>query len=490
MAGVPISTSSGQYIAADADAELPRSWEDANRARASRKTADTDEEEEEEEDGEWQELECVVCEDKIRVRELEDAYSNFDWAMDNEGNWRCRECYTALISGSTVNTERPPARRSAAPQTPDGRRRRPNMMAPTLGGQTRGARVKERFRRRLYSEKFWDVRDQRFKNIPLSMFFIEECVKQCDYKVSDAFEFISSVEILPGAEVPLAVEGERALPLFVKFRELTFFLALEKLRAHLKSTYDIEYFTLPFTLPSRNPGDDSLATLKLGEHVAHKFNAEHAEALSLFVVAVHRMHEVLSLMQEANTKRTAVGRGLYTKLTATGLMETVRQNMWILNNRFAYDASVGGFYRIGARRNKSAIALMNSMAAANRVRESAVSVRPTASQQKRSRWQYTKPPAKPRAKPGQSETNAKKSNSSNTSSTNTNTANTTGGGLFLSDDENSESDDADADAGGGKQKSSSNSRRKRRKLRRSQARRKGATSRRSNAKVGDAASKE
>lgn len=240
---------------------------------------------------------------------------------------------------------------------------------------------------------FWEVRDDDFRNIPLSLFFIKQCVKTCDYKVRNAYEFILPAESQRVDSLVPTQDNVNGKYLFVSFKEPTFYLALEKLRENLKPVFNIKYFTLPFTLPLESQGNDDGNDLELGEHVAHRFNKTHAEALKLFVVAVHRMSKVIALVQESDSRGTAVGSKLYDKMSAATYMETVRQNMWILNNRFAYDKNIGGFYRVGARRNRNAIALLSSMAAASAVKESASTVRSSEQGQKR-RWQYARPKEK------------------------------------------------------------------------------------------------
>ena len=221
------------------------------------------------------------------------------------------------------------------------------------------------------------------------MFFVEECVGNCNYKVKNAYDFIQPGESQTGLRHVPTENVLRNPSLFVTFKDTTFFLAVKKLREHLKPSYDIRYFTLPFTLPTSNQGGNSGSNNEVGEHVAHKFNKTHAEALHLFVVAVYKMSQVLALLQDADSKGTAVGSRLYTSVRATAYMETVREHIWILNNRFAYDKSIGGFYRIGAHTNKGAIALMNSLAAASRVSESASTVRSSTAEQE-PRWTYAK----------------------------------------------------------------------------------------------------
>ena len=77
-------------------------------------------------------------------------------------------------------------------------------------------------------------------------------------------------------------------------------------------------------------------------------------------------------------------------------VETVRKNMWILNNRFAYDKTLGGFYRPGDVR-KGAIALITSPAAAAKVKGGPETVRPPP--KKGQRWQHNKRPKKIRVPP-------------------------------------------------------------------------------------------
>ena len=333
-------------MAAESDADLPRDWDSANRDDVASNDGVL-----EDDDDDSASLNGAVPFRRSSATSSS-GYSSSNSDSDSD------------LDSDTDDTVSPPRARRRR----KGRQRR------------RDDDLSQQFRRRLDAEMFWDVRDKRFQHVPLSMFFVEECVGNCNYKVKNAYDFIQPGESQTGLRHVPTENVLRNPSLFVTFKDTTFFLAIKKLREHLKPSYDIRYFTLPFTLPTSNQGDNSGNNNEVGEHVAHKFNKTHAEALHLFVVAVYKMSQVLALLQDADSRGTAVGSRLYTSVRATAYMETVREHIWILNNRFAYDKSIGGFYD-RAQTNKVAIALMNSLAAATRVSESASTVRSSTAKQ-------------------------------------------------------------------------------------------------------------
>jgi len=227
---------------------------------------------------------------------------------------------------------------------------------------------KKKFLKRLTKEMFWDIRDDIMHLTPLSIYFLKECRRTSD-RFDDLGVFISPPEVEDGT-VDVPTDHYNTLTRFyVKLCDKMFLLALQELQEHhLRKDFDIKWFTIPFS-----PNDPE--EFEVFDNDANWASDAHKEAVRLFAKTVNKMHEVKLLVANANANYTAATSILYRKVQATTYMETVRKNMWILNNRFEYERSAGGFRRIGDKR-KGAIALLSSPAAAAKVVGDKHSVRP------------------------------------------------------------------------------------------------------------------
>lgn len=241
---------------------------------------------------------------------------------------------------------------------------------------------KNKFWNKVHEEKFWDVRDKIMWLLPLSRYFLENCAGESDY-LDDVGDLILPSEVEEEyADVPTkqVVDSKRLL---VKLEDKMFYLALRQVQGLLRKEFKIEWLTLPFSLSE--PQENN----KLFPDEAVWASDTHKEALRLFAKTVNKMHEVKLLVKEANARGTEATRGFQRKLSARAYVETVRKNMWILNNQFAYDKTLGGFYRAGDRA-KGAIARITSHAAAAVVKGGIPTVRPP--EKERVRRQHSKRP--------------------------------------------------------------------------------------------------
>lgn len=232
---------------------------------------------------------------------------------------------------------------------------------------------------------FWDVRDRVTWLTPLSLYFLLQCIRTSTI-IDDVGKFILPPEVEQGtADIPTENVVTRTR-LLVKLTDKMFFVALQELQKNLRKDFKVEWLTLPFspTDPEENevPAEDWASDT-------------HKEAVLLFAETVNKMHKVKLLLDEADARGTEATRGFQRNERARACMETVRKNMWILNNRFAYDKDVGGFYRPGDPR-KGAIALITSPAAAAKVKGGPETVRPPPKKGQRRR--YHKRPQKKRKK--------------------------------------------------------------------------------------------
>ena len=243
---------------------------------------------------------------------------------------------------------------------------------------------KEAFVERVQNEKFWDIQDEVERLTSLSFYFIRQCSRTSNI-FDDLETFILPSEVEAGTtNVPTERAIDKQRRLLVRLQDKKFLQALQELQEHLRSDFKIEWLTLPFS-----PTD--LEANKLANKKADWASDTHKEAVRLFAKTVNKMHEVKSLVANANADSTAATSRMYTKTQAATYMETVRKNMWILNNRFEYDRRLGGFYRIGDKR-KGAIALMSSPSVAAKVVGGKPNVRPRNNDKRR--WQYNKRPRK------------------------------------------------------------------------------------------------
>lgn len=242
---------------------------------------------------------------------------------------------------------------------------------------------KDKFVKRVRSERFWVIEDEVEMLTPLSIFFLRHCTRTSDV-IDDLETFILPAEV---EERTTNVPTERAndrTELLIKLKDKKFLQAVQELQLHLRKDFEIEWLTLPFS-PTDPEG------YKVANKKAKWASDTHKEVVRLFAKTVNKMHQVKLLVTEADARGTAATSRLYTKVQAATYMETVRKNMWILNNRFEYDRSTGGFCRIGDKR-KGAIALMSSAASAAKVVGGKPNVRPRHNNNRR--WQYNKRPRK------------------------------------------------------------------------------------------------
>ena len=216
---------------------------------------------------------------------------------------------------------------------------------------------------------------------PLSIFFLRHCTRTSDV-IGDLETFILPAEVEEKTtNVPTERANDRAM-LLIKLKDKKFLQAVQELQEHLRKDFKIEWLTLPFS-----PTDPKL--YEVFNKKAKWASDTHKEAVRLFAKTVNKMHQVKLLVSEANARGTAATSRMYTKTQAATYVETVRKNMWILNNRFEYDRSTGGFRRIGDKR-KGAIALMSFPAAAAKVIGGKPNVRPRNNDERR--WHYNKRP--------------------------------------------------------------------------------------------------
>lgn len=247
---------------------------------------------------------------------------------------------------------------------------------------------KKRFADRVQQEMFWDALDKYRWLTPLSLYFLVQCAGTSAI-IGDVGDFILPPELEEDtADVPTE-EATTRTRLLVKLNDKLFFLALRELQKLLRKDFKVDWFTLPFSLTDPEENEVSVEGLELASDT-------HNEVVALFAETVNKMHQVKVLVREANAKGTEATRGFQRKTQAATYVETVRKNMWILNNRFAYDKTLGGFYRPGDVR-KGAIALITSPAAAAKVKGGPETVRPPP--KKGQRWQHNKRPKKIRARP-------------------------------------------------------------------------------------------
>lgn len=227
---------------------------------------------------------------------------------------------------------------------------------------------RDAFRKRVETEKFWDVRDTHMQLTPMSMYFLEECARTSTL-IDDARHFVlPSVSEEDFDSVP-TIDAAKRTRLQVKLKDKLFFVALQEVQGLLKERYDIEWLTLPFSVSEQQENE------VYPEEAAKWAGGAHKEAVRLFANTVNKLHQIKLLVSNANALRTAATTRLYTKAQAAAYTETVRKNVWVLNNRFAYDGSAGGFYRVGDKR-KGAIAQLTSHAAAANVKGGDPEMRP------------------------------------------------------------------------------------------------------------------
>ena len=333
MAGVPISTASGAIVRPNSDPGPPRRWPASVETGGSDADSDAD--------------------DLERGGGTESARPN--------------------ASGGEAKDARADARADAR------RRATPSDYWEQL----------TKFNDRVKTNKFYDARDEHTWSTPLSWWFLKICVAESSI-VEDAEDLVAPPITERGyPNIPTQQAASRAI-LLVKLTDKMFFLALRELQKLLRKNFKVEWFTLPFSVNFRPEENEvSVEDLELASDT-------HKEVVALFAETVNKMHQVKLLVREANAKGTEATRGFQRKTQAVTYVETVRKNMWILNNRFAYDKTLGGFYRPGDVR-KGAIALITSPAAAAKVKGGPETVRPPP--KKGQRWQHNKRPKKIRARP-------------------------------------------------------------------------------------------
>ena len=242
---------------------------------------------------------------------------------------------------------------------------------------------KDDFWKRVKTKMFWDVRDKDEFLTPMSLYFLRQCSRTSDL-FDDPKNFILPGQVEEGTtDVPTQFCNTRAM-LLVKLKDKKFLQAVQELQENLPSSFKIEWLTVPFS--PTDPEEYEVDNKKVDWA-----SDTHKEAVRLFAKTVNKMHQVKTLVGNANANSTAATSRMYTKTQAATYMETVRKNMWILNNRFEYDRSTGGFCRIGDKR-KGAIALMSSAASAAKVVGGKPNVRPRKNNKRR--WQYNKRPRK------------------------------------------------------------------------------------------------
>lgn len=240
---------------------------------------------------------------------------------------------------------------------------------------------KDIFWKRVKTRQFWDIRDEDEFLTPMSLYFIRQCSRTSDL-FDDPKKFILPGQVEEGTtNVPTQLCNTRTMML-VKLKDKKFLQAVQELQENLQSGFKIEWLTVPFS-----PTDPE--EYEVDNEKADWARDTHKEAVRLFAKTVNKMHQVKTLVGNANADSTAATSRMYTKTQAATYMETVRKNMWILNNRFEYDRSAGGFRRIGDYR-KGAIALMSSAASAAKVVGGNPNVRPRNNNNRR--WQYNKRP--------------------------------------------------------------------------------------------------
>lgn len=231
------------------------------------------------------------------------------------------------------------------------------------------------------TRQFWDERDKDEFLTPMSLYFIRQCSRTSDL-FDDPKKFILPGEVEEGTtNVPTQLCNTRTMML-VKLKDKKFLQAVQELQENLQSGFKIEWLTVPFS-----PTDPE--EYEVDNKKADWARDTHKEAVRLFAKTVNKMHQVKTLVGNANADSTAATSRMYTKTQAATYMETVRKNMWILNNRFEYNRSTGGFRRIGDKR-KGAIALMSSAAKAAKVIGGNPNVRPRDDNKRR--WHYNKRP--------------------------------------------------------------------------------------------------
>ncbi len=215
----------------------------------------------------------------------------------------------------------------------------------------------------------------------MSLYFLRQCSRTSDL-FDDPKKFILPGEVEEGTtNVPTQFCNTRKKVL-VKLKDKKFLQAVQELQEHLRPDFRIEWLTVPFS-----PTDPE--EYEVDNKKADWASDTHKEAVRLFAKTVNKMHQVKTLVNEADARGTEATRGFQRNERARAYMETVRKNMWILNNRFEYDRSTGGFRRIGDKR-KGAIALMSSPAAAAKVVGGKPNMRPRNDNKRR--WQYNKRP--------------------------------------------------------------------------------------------------